>query len=390
MIRILCLLWLIAEQSHALRLVVGRNYFSFSRLFSTKSRGFGPSPGSSPQSSGPKKGFGGQPSGANKPVDPASSVRGNMETTIQMSIDAEDGLRECMNLKTELDDWAISLSAMNPTSRKTISTSALENIEAKKVRLAELERMHGWNENVVSKKLHELTWDASAQFRDERHQSMDISYEMETHMHKVVKAILEANNGQDGAVCGQPTVLDVGAGTGILMKFLLEYTSSSSSSNTPKTARYQQENLVGIDLSSEMIKICQSTYPRATYFQGDFLDYTGVPANLAVDPAAGGTKVDNKGTFDVVVFNESLHHFQDTCQALEKAISLTRSGGKIVISHPRGFDNVFLQQRKNKWLTPSLLPSEADLSSLAAQFSAAIDIPPKTKSAHYLAVLTKK
>jgi 2-polyprenyl-3-methyl-5-hydroxy-6-metoxy-1,4-benzoquinol methylase len=135
-----------------------------------------------------------------------------------------------------------------------------------------------------------------------------------------------------------------------------------------------------------MIKICQSTYPKATYFQGDFLDYTPAATSPEEAPAH---RAESAGAFDAVVFNESLHHFQQTDRALAKALSLTRPGGKIIISHPRGFDNVFLQQRKNKWLTPSLLPSDTDLAALAAPLGAVVTLPPKTKSAHYLAILTK-
>lgn len=55
-------------------------------------------------------------------------------------------------------------------------------------------------------KLHEFTWDASADVRHKRHQSIEISKDMNAHMLKVSKWALEHSQ--------QPSVCDVGCGTG--------------------------------------------------------------------------------------------------------------------------------------------------------------------------------
>ena len=151
---------------------------------------------------------------------------------------------------------------------------------------------------------------------------------------------------------------------------------------------------MGIDLSSEMINICRATYPHATFHHGDFLDYMGPPKGLSEGPPKGlsegvstgvsegvspskitetetqKTETNHNDTlesphlFDAIVFNECLHNFRDIESTLVHALSLVRLNGCVIVSHPRGFDNVFMQAGKNKWLCPSLLPSNKGKQSL--------------------------
>ena len=131
----------------------------------------------------------------------------------------------------------------------------------------------------------------------------------------------------------------------------------SSSSSSSSSGLYQQKNLVGIDLSSEMVNICRATYPHATFHHGDFLDYKGLPPSQLDDTKTNQKDSESFGLFDAVVFNECLHNFRDIENTLVHALSLVRLNGCVIVSHPRGFDNVFMQAGKNKWLCPSLLPS---------------------------------
>lgn len=88
-------------------------------------------------------------------------------------------------------------------------TAALDNED----RLQQL-RTEGWTDRNVHNKLHELTWDSSAQLRDERHKTTEISSEVEAHMRALVQWVLHAPS---NVVC------DVGTGTGVLIKYLHKY-----------------------------------------------------------------------------------------------------------------------------------------------------------------------
>jgi SAM-dependent methyltransferase len=324
-------------------------------------KGFGssaPRPAKAP----PSKGFG-APSAAGggaAKVPPPMSPQQQLERTIQQGIDGVAGLREAMNLKMELDEWAITLSTMSSVEKARLATHVLEGMEAKRVRLLAL-AAQGWDERSVSRKLQEITWDASAHFREERHQTVDISATMDLHMCKVADWALRAAPGDDG----QAAVLDVGTGTGILFKFLQQQHGGA----------YQTDRAVGIDLSAEMVGVARTNYPKATFVVGDFLEYQPEPT---------------RGPFDAVVFNECLHNFLAPDAALTHALALIRPGGHVVVSHPRGFDNVFLQHRRNKWLSPSLLPTADELGFLADAHGADMAAPPNVRSAHYLAVLKKR
>lgn len=321
-------------------------------------KGFGASPPPSPSS--PSKGFGASGGGgAVKKPTATLSPQQQLERTIQQGIDDVVGLRDAMNLKTELDEWAITLSTMSSVEKARLPTHVLEGVEAKRARLRAL-AAQGWDERSVSRKLQEITWDASAHFRDERHQTVDISATMDLHMCKVADWALRAAAGDDG----QAAVLDVGTGNGILIKFLQQ-----------QHGAYETGQAVGIDLSAEMVGVARTNYPQATFVVGDFLDYRPEPA---------------RGLFDAVIFNECLHNFLDPDTALAHALALARPGGHVVVSHPRGFDNVFLQQRRNRWLSPSLLPTADELEPLADALGADILNPPNVRSAHYLAVLKKR
>ena len=223
--------------------------------------------------------------------------------------------------------------------------------------------------------------------------------------------------------------------TGVLLKYLqqqFEALKAAGGDFSPSSSGlYQQKNLVGIDLSSEMINICRATYPQATFHHGDFLDYKGLPPSQQTVDVDTTNHSESSGLFDAVVFNECLHNFRDIESTLVHALSLMRLNGCVIVSHPRGFDNVFMQAGKNKWLCPSLLPSNKgnqplmtilfyppypllyptlpyptlfalttpyltsscltkEWEDLATRFGAEAVLVPSIKSAHYLGVMVKR
>jgi len=98
-------------------------------------------------------------------------------------------------------------------------------------------------------------------------------------------------------------VLDVGAGTGVLMPPLLEATDGEG-------------QIVALDFSGEMLRHAQAKGHPAAYVQGD--------AQRLPFPAE---------SFDWVICNAVFPHFPDKRRALGEASRVLRKGGRLVICH---------------------------------------------------------
>ena len=287
--------------------------------------GFSRNPASSSSNPG-RKGFS-NPSSSSRPM------KESLEVAIQRNIDQTPGLREAM--------------------------AFYESVEANQG-LLQVERNSPWSRAQVHHKLLEVTWDTSARFREDRHQNSVISYEAERFMMDIAEQVLQNSKTQS-------RILDVGCGTGILFKYIKQYASM-------KKLPVKDENMYGIDLSSEMIKICREKYPSSVFTNGDFLEYR--PDGIL---------------FSSVILNECLHNFLDTRNALRHAVDLLHSGGILIVSHPRGYSNILTQHRANKWLVPSVLPSEKEWENeISRELDLELIISPKLKSNQYLAVVKKK
>ena len=145
-------------------------------------------------------------------------------------------------------------------------------------------------------------------------------------------------------------------------KFILQYKSD-----------FRTEYIYGVDLSSEMIKVAQKNNPKSKYLKIDFLNYN--PSDIK---------------FSSIVFNECLHNFLDIEYTLQHASKLLNGPkSNIIISNPRGYENIVLQKSKNKWLVPNLLPDTEALNNLAESLNLKMILSPDIKNAHYIAVLQK-
>ena len=239
----------------------------------------------------------------------------DLERNIQKKIDTIKGLREVIKLQTELDDFNKITTHMSSLERTLISARDIATIQEKQQKLDSLRLEDNWSKQNVLSSLLEITWDQSAAFRNERHQTKEVSKEMDGYMVYLSKQLIDGN------------VLDVGTGDGILLKYLI-----SSHGNTIES------RVTGIDLSSELLRYAKNSYPSASFIKTNFLDYCST-----VD-------------YSNIIFNESLHNFLSIREALVKTKNLLANGGLVIISHPRGYDNIFSQHIKNKLLVPSLLP----------------------------------
>ena len=306
-----------------------------------------------------------------------------------------DGMLDA--LQDEIHRWDESYGRMSLIDQALVPQRASDTIQTKRSRLAQL-REDGWTQEKVRNTLHEATWDATAESRHQRHQTTEISNDMKSHMLAVAKWVLEplleppfepldshissvAKPTAAAAVQQEGSICDVGCGTGILISFLQEYAKTNKAA-----ASFRPAAVLGVDLSGGMLSVASRAYPEATFQQIDFMRF---------EPPAH-TK------FSAVVMNECLHNFGDVSAAIRHAAGMLADGGRLVVSHPKGFDNVLMQSSRNRLLVPSRLPTGAEFKALVEtlnkDFQGALALrlrvllEPDTRSGspHYLAVLVKE
>lgn len=133
-------------------------------------------------------------------------------------------------------------------------------------------------------------------------------------------------------------VLDVGTGTGALIVHFLDL-------------GVQQENITGVDLSDDMLKVARERFPHVKFLKADILD---------ADTAIGKAK-----QFDAVFFNACFGNIYDQKMALEKTQAVLNRNGSIVISHPLGKRFVKALHDSDPSIVPYLLPEKDQLLAWA-------------------------
>ncbi len=165
----------------------------------------------------------------------------------------------------------------------------------------------------------------------------------------------------------QSTVLDVATGAGALVGHFLE-------------SGVKPENIVGVDLSNEMLTIARSRFPNVCFYQGDIASLSlPLPAEFPV----------HIELFDAVFFNACFGNMWDQQESLAAAARLLSGKGQIVISHPLGFGFVDSLHRNEPHIVPHRLPGEAELEALCAETNLFVEFAEIEKS-FYLVRLRKK
>lgn len=139
---------------------------------------------------------------------------------------------------------------------------------------------------------------------------------------------------QSARLARDAKVLDVGTGAGVLVGHFLEEGLS-------------RDNIVGCDLSTEMLRNAESRYPEVTFWQGDIVDLAG---------SVGSQLPEGLQSFDAIFFNACFGNMWDQEETLKAALRLLVPGGKIVISHPLGSKFVDSLHRHEPHIVPHLLP----------------------------------
>lgn len=143
------------------------------------------------------------------------------------------------------------------------------------------------------------------------------------------------------AVDSKSVVLDVGCGVGVLFKHFIEQGVVA-------------ENLVGCDLSDEMLGKAKSNFPGAFFWQGDIVDLQfPLPASFPSHIVK----------FDRVFFNACFGNMWDQKQTLSSALRFLSKGGYVILSHPLGARFVEALKVSDPEIVPHSLP---DLEKLKA------------------------
>lgn len=134
-------------------------------------------------------------------------------------------------------------------------------------------------------------------------------------------------------------VLDVGTGTGVLLKFMLD-------------AGVKAENIVACDLSEQMLAQAKERYPQVNFHLGDV---TELPASV--------------GKFDAIFFNACFANMFDPQATLEYVSHFLTDRGCIVISQPVGRGFVEQLHEYEPQLVPHHMPTDKELDAWCAEFN---------------------
>lgn len=264
-------------------------------------------------------------------------------------------IRLALQLYQKLIQWDAQLSTASLLQRATIPQDDMEGARRAREELNRIYNEYSLTDIDMHNTLQKITWDASADAKAAR----ALTGEMPVDIEKQIRAACDIVY---TAVGSSGRCLDVGCGVGVLIPFL-------------KASGLSPKQIVGIDLSPEMIRNARSLYPEVRFEICDFLSF------------------DDHERFDGVIFCASLHDMPDIRGALMKAAELLRCGGKLVIVHPQGASHVLNQSKSNPVLVRRGLPHAAELKEILCDLvlrtvPTSGDIPSELNQG-YLAVMEK-
>lgn len=139
------------------------------------------------------------------------------------------------------------------------------------------------------------------------------------------------------------SILDVGTGTGVLIKFLLEY---------------DPEKITAIDLSENMIEMAKKKYTdeRIEFICGDVLEH--------------------QRQYDYIFLYSVYPHFTDKERLLKHLYSILKPGGRVIVAHSQSKEQINAIHRTHKAVEDhKLLPASvtAELFSKYLKIEIVID-----------------
>jgi ubiquinone/menaquinone biosynthesis C-methylase UbiE len=131
-------------------------------------------------------------------------------------------------------------------------------------------------------------------------------------------------------------ILDVGTGTGVLIKYLLETSPSK---------------IVGVDIAENMIKVAKQKYKNDSveFIVSDILEY-------------------NQKGFDYVFLYSVYPHFADKDALFMQLSKLMKKDGKIVIAHSESKEKINARHAESEAVKNHVLPSAEVTSKLMSKY----------------------
>ncbi|CAB9496294.1 Methyltransferase [Seminavis robusta] len=277
-------------------------------------------------------------------------------------------------LYQQLLKWDQRLANMSVLQQAQLPQVEMEGAQRARDELTKVYDEYDLDEHDLHNIFQQITWDASADAKAAR--AIIAGGEMAAPMARKIDAacqIVAAAVGKDGHC------LDVGCGYGVLVPHL-------------EQAGLESSQIHGIDLSQEMIKNARQLHRGVDFQATDFLNEYGT-TNDDTDEQ----EQLQPSQFESIIFCAALHDFSDMTSALQKASTLLKLNGKLVISHPQGASHVTRQSNANPVMVKRSLYTAQELHSVVKELPGkmTVELEPATPNSPeedkvgYLAVLTK-
>ena len=271
-------------------------------------------------------------------------------------------------LYRKITRWDAYMNTLTPQQREAlVPPKDVDTAEQTRRELQYLYHHHGIDDLDMHNLFQKFTWDASADAKAARAVTGQMPAAIQQRVNHACEIIGKSVRSVDGR---KGRCLDVGCGYGVLVKSLLNCGIL--------TGQY-----TGVDLSSEMIRNAKETYRGMNFISADFIkDFQD-------------SNDHNTRGFDGIIFCSSLHDLPNLSAALEKAATLLRPEGRIVIVHPQGARHVIEQRTANPTMVKRPLPMATELHIMAKEWSLVVEHAPKEPDSRedeeqgYLAVLSK-
>lgn len=238
-------------------------------------------------------------------------------------------LQVAAKLYKQIQQWEARLSNMSVLAQASLPSQDVDGAKRAKQELEALYKENNVDDFTMHNFYQRTTWDASADAKSARAVMFNMNKDMEKRVDKACSFVVEAvkTAGASGRV------LDVGCGPGVLVPYLTK-------------AGLLPKQITGTDLSPEMIRNAQEQHRGVEFVASDFLKV-----------------FQDEDGFDGIILCSALHDMPDPLAALQKAKSLLRPGGKLVILHAQGAAHVLGQVKANPVMVKRGLPSGDELNA---------------------------
>lgn len=239
-------------------------------------------------------------------------------------------LQIAAKLYKQLKQWDARLATMSVLAQASIPAQEVDGANRARDELAAIYKENNLDDTDMHNFFQRTTWDASADAKSARAAMFNMNKDVEKRVDKACGYIVDAVK----AAGASGRVLDVGCGPGVLVPHLAK-------------AGLMPKQITGTDLSPEMIRNAQSQHRGVEFIVSDFIKV-----------------FDDKDGFDGIIFCSALHDMPNQVAALQKAKSLLRPGGTIVIIHAQGAAHVLGQVKANPVMVKRGLPSGQELDAI--------------------------